>query len=219
MSTGAVLAPTVRGRVGEAEIRRDKIGKFQRAWAKRRWIITRKVLGLMAGCHTLLFVSDAIGADETRWRLVKFDDGVRMLVMTDTDGATDAIGSLYFRCKSKSGYATVKVDIRDRKERLAIADWILNDGYPTLELTPAPEKSVLETITLSDSSGWGYDFQIDVNGAAFNAFSQSGYFQFKIGSAVVKAGVEAGLDKVAEFRAVCRRPSTPGVLDNPKAQK
>ena len=174
---------------------------------------------LIASCCALLFVPTVAGADETRWRLVKFDDGELMLAMTDTDEATDAIGSPYFRCKSGSGGVTVQSNMQDGGVRRVIASLILNDGYPTVELVPGPERSVIDQITSADDGGWGFRFQIAADAAAFNMFGKTGYFQFKIGSAAVKAGAKAGHDKIAEFQAVCRRPPNPSDFDRPKAQK
>ena len=164
------------------------------------------ICSLAAISVAVLFSSAAVGADETGWRFVKFDDGKAMLVVADTDEATDAIGSFYFRCKPGSGSVTViENNMQDKRVRAAIADLILNDRYPTVEL--GPEKSAIEEITSSDDGGWGYHFQIDPDGVAFNRFKKTGYFKFKIESAPIEAGIKAGFDKIAEFQAVCRRPS------------
>jgi hypothetical protein len=173
------------------------------------------IRGLVASCCILILVSAAFAADETKWRLVK-NEGELMLAVTDTDEGTDAIGSPYFRCKPGSGGITVESDMRDRGARRAIANLILNDGYPNVELVPGPERSVIEQITFADDGGWGFRFQIDADAAAFTMFGKTGYFQFKIGPAVVKAGVKAGLGGIAEFQAACRRPATPSVFDGPK---
>ena len=131
-----------------------------------------------------------------------------MLAVTDTDEATDAIGSLYLHCKPASGYVMVdESNMQDKRVRSAIASLIVNNGYPTVQLDPAPERSVIEAITNSDDGGWGYRFQIDADAPAFNQFKKAGYLKFKIGAATVQAGVNAGFDKIAEFQAICRRPS------------
>jgi hypothetical protein len=178
------------------------------------------ILGVLVSCCTVLFVSNAIGAEETKWRLVKPDStGELMLVMTDTDEATDAIGSPSFRCKAGSGFVTVQNDLQDSAARRAIADLILKDGYPTVELVPGPGSSVIEEIVSSDDSGWNYHFQAAADAAAFNAFGKTGYFQFKIGRAVIKAGVKAGLEKITEFQAACRQLPKPSAFDIPKVQR
>jgi hypothetical protein len=178
------------------------------------------IRGLIVSCCTVLFVSAAIGAEETKWRLVKIDSaGEIMLVMTDTDEATDAIGSPYFRCKPGSGLVTVQNDMQDSAVRRAIAGLILKDGYPTIELVPGPERSVINRIASADDGGWSYNFQTDADAAAFNMFGRTGYFQFKIGGAAVKAGVTAGLERITEFQAACRRLPKPSVFDTPKVQR
>jgi hypothetical protein len=152
--------------------------------------------------------------------LVKIgSDGDLMLVMTETDDATDAIGFPYFLCKSASGLVTVENNMQDNGVRRAIAGLILNDGYPTIELVPGPQRSVINEVTSKDDGGWGYRFQIDADGAAFNAFGRSGYFEFKIGNAKVKAGVKAGLDEITKFQSACRRLPKPSVFDGPKVKK
>jgi hypothetical protein len=177
------------------------------------------IRGLIVTCFALLFVQTAV-ADETRWRLVKIgSDGDLMLVMTETDDATDAIGFPYFLCKSASGLVTVENNMQDNGVRRAIAGLILNDGYPTIELVPGPQRSVINEVTSKDDGGWGYRFQIDADGAAFNAFGRSGYFEFKIGNAKVKAGVKAGLDEITKFQSACRRLPKPSVFDGPKVKK
>jgi hypothetical protein len=173
------------------------------------------IRGLVASCCILILVPGAFAADETQWRLVKIE-GELMLAMTDTDDATDAIGSPYFRCKPGSGRLTVDSNMQDRDVRRVIASLILNDGYPTVELVPGPERSVIDQITSADDGGWGYRFQIDADAAAFKMFGKTGYFQFKIGPAVTKAGVKAGRDRIAEFQAACQRPAKPSVFDGPK---
>lgn len=144
-------------------------------------------------------------ADETKWRLARPGDDRVMLVISDTDEAGDAFGSLYLHCKPGSGHASVESDMKDKRLRTAVASLIANDSYPTVQLDPTPEQSVLEAITSSDDGGWGYHFQIDADGAAFNKFKATGYVNFKIGNAAVHAGVKAGLNQIVEFQSTCRR--------------
>jgi|SRR4030095_15234644 hypothetical protein len=102
----------------------------------------------------------------------------------------------------------------DKSERAAIGKLVLDDSYPTLELSPGPGTSSLDAITMSDISGWGYRFQVSPDTAAFDLFKKTGIFKFKIGSAAIQYGIKAGLDKIAQFQSACRRPS-----DRPKASK
>ena len=169
--------------------------------------ISSAVCGFVASGLVLLSAHAAAGADENRWRLSKSGDGTAMLAVTDTDEATDAIGSLYLHCKPGTGSVTVdESNMRDKRVRAAIANLILNDGYPTVELEPAPERSAIEAITNSDDGGWGYRFEIGADAVAFNQFKKTGYLKFKIGTATIQAGVKVGFDKIAEFQAICRRP-------------
>jgi hypothetical protein len=158
------------------------------------------VLGAVAGCLVAPSIT-AADAPDTRWRLSKFDDGTAMLAVTDTNEATD------LQCQPKSGYVSVIESNMQAGVRSAIANLILNDGYPTVELEPGPERSVIEAITSLDNGGWGYRFQIGAEESAFTQFKKTGYLKFKIGSAAVQAGIDAGFDKIAEFQAICRRPS------------
>jgi hypothetical protein len=179
-----------------------------------------RVSGLILCCWALFFISTAGHADETRWRLVKIDSvGELMLVMTDTDEATDAFGFPYLQCKPGSGLMTVQENMHDDAVRRAIAGLIVDDGYPTVELVPGPERSVIDAIVSADDGGWSYHFQIGADAAAFNAFGRTGYLQFKIGRTAVKAGVNAGLDKITEFQAACRRSPKPTAFDRPKVQR
>jgi hypothetical protein len=158
-------------------------------------------------------ISSAVVADEAKWRLSKMSDTL-MLYTADTDEGTDALGSLHFQCKVGSGLVEVAKDIQDKSERAAIGKLVLDDSYPTVELSPGPETSSLDAITMSDASGWGYRFQISPDAAAFDLFKKTGTFKFKIGSAAIQYGIKAGLDKIAQFQSACRRPS-----DRPKASK
>ncbi len=129
-----------------------------------------------------------------------------MLVISDTAEAGDAFGSLYFSCQPGSGYVSViESNMRDKKLRMAIANLIINDSYPTVLLDSGQERSALEGINSSDDGGWGYRFRVATNSAAFNAFKMTGYFSFKIGNAAVHAGEKAGLENIAEFQSICRQ--------------
>jgi hypothetical protein len=158
-------------------------------------------------------ISSAVAAEETKWRSSKVSDTL-MLYSADTDEGTDAVGSLHFDCKVGSGLVKVRKDIKDKSERAAIGKLVLDDSYPTVELSPGPETSAIEEIISSDASGWGYSFQISPDAAAFDLFKKTGIFKFKVGSAAIQSGLKAGLDKIAQFQSACRRP-----FDRPKASK
>jgi hypothetical protein len=159
---------------------------------------------LVAGA--VLLLSSPVDADEDRWRFKKLDDGMAMLFVAGTDDATDAFDSSYFQCKVGSGLIRViETNMKDKKLRTAVANLIINDNYPTVNLDPGPRQSVIDEITSYDNGGWGYRFQIDPDVAAFNVFKATGYFSFKIGNAKVHSGVKAGLQNIAEFQSICRR--------------
>jgi hypothetical protein len=177
----------------------------------RRWKFIR-VLSALVACQVLPLWLPVAAADETRWRFFKpGGDRTAMLAIAATDEGTDAIGSLYFLCKPGSGRVdVVENNMLDKRLRTAIANLIINDSYPTVELDPGPERSVLEQITSSDNGGWGYRFQIGPDGAVFDMFKATGYFNFKIGNAAVHAGMKAGLRNITEFQSVCRRQPSKG---------
>jgi hypothetical protein len=166
--------------------------------------------GLVTGA-VLLLCSPAF-ADEDRWRLVKPSGGkTAMLVVAATDDATDAFDSLFFQCSIGSGLVSVvETNMKDKKLRTAIANLIINDSYPTVDLDPGPARSVLDQITSYDSGGWGYRFQVNSDDAVFSTFKATGYFNFKIGSAAVHSGIKAGLQNIAEFQSICRQQPESG---------
>ncbi|MBV9458901.1 MAG: hypothetical protein JO141_15470 [Bradyrhizobium sp.] len=176
-----------------------------------RTLVPESAKGLGAFVAGLVLLCRPAAAEETKWRLAKPSDDRVMLVISDTDEANDAFGSLYLRCKPGAGYVSVvENNMRDKKLRTAIANLIVNDSYPTVQLDPAPERSVLEDITSSDDGGWGYRFQIGADGSAFNLFKTTGYVSFKIGNAAVHVGEKAGLENIAEFQSICRRQARNG---------
>ncbi|WJR77684.1 hypothetical protein [Bradyrhizobium sp. NP1] len=171
----------------------------------RTGAVSKAVCALVASLATFLLASSA-SANEVKWRQTKFDDGAFMLYIAETAEATDAIGSISFHCAPGSGAVKVsETNIQDKSVRAAIADLILNDGYPIVRLDPGPETSVLDKIASYDSGGWGYDFNVAPNDAAFKAFEKTGFFKFKIGNAAVRFGIEAGRGDIARFGAACRK--------------
>jgi len=172
-------------------------------WGERRL----KLLPVLIASHlALLSVSTSVRADEDKWRQSKFDDGSLSLHIAATDEGTDAIGSISFYCKPRSGMIRVsETNIQDKSVRAAIAGLILNDAYPTVELDPGPETSVLEKVASYDNGGWGYDFTVAPDDAAFKAFEQTGFFKFKIGNAAVRFGIREGRGAIARFGAACAK--------------
>jgi hypothetical protein len=175
------------------------------------WLVGCAVASFLALAHA----SAALGEDGWRWRIGKIDDGRLLLSFTDFD-ASDFFSGLSYYCKPSSG--TVEVHgSSDERQRKVFADLIRNDSYPTVMLEG--EQSVWE-LSHSDDGGWGFQFEISADGAAFDKFKKTGRFQFKVGTLAVDNGTrKAGLEQVSEFRAACRNPQAEKVRDQPNAQQ
>ena len=155
---------------------------------------------------SLLAFSSACSADERRWRIFEQTDGA-LLAPSNSDDATDDVGSPSFRCQSNSGTVVV-AGTATHGLRNAVADLIRSNGYPQVELIPASSLGpALLTVSYSEASGvWEYSFSLEVVEPAFDAFKRSGRLTFKIGSAMVREEFKVGLDSVAKFQAICKRP-------------
>jgi hypothetical protein len=170
---------------------------------------------LVVSCLVLSYASVSIGEDGWQWRTDKIDDGRRLLAFTEFD-AGDHFSGLSYYCKPSSGRIEVRGST-DKQQRQVFADLIRADSYPTLKLEG--EESVWE-LSHSDDDGWEFHFEITADGAAFDKFKKTGQFAFKVGGLVVDNGIrKAGLDKVSEFQAVCRKLPADKVPDRPKAQQ
>jgi hypothetical protein len=166
-------------------------------WARRCSLAALSLLDLSSACSA---------ADERRWRVFEQTDGA-LLAPSSSDDATDDVGSPSFRCQSHSGTIVVE-GTATQGLRNAVADLIQSNGYPQVELIPASSLgSTLLTVSYSEGSGvWEYSFSLEVAEPAFDAFKRSGRLAFKIGSAVVREEFKAGLDSIAKFQAICKRP-------------
>src|SRR5262249_53211606 len=106
-----------------------------------------RMLPVISGCLFAASFTFPLGSalrseGEWRWRL--FDnDGRLMLAVADTDLGGDA-GSLFFQCKRASGIVEIIADM-DQEVRRVVADLILNNGSPYVELAPGtPSGAILQ---------------------------------------------------------------------------
>ena len=154
----------------------------------------------------MAFACSAVHATEgeERWRFFE-NDGKAMLVITHTDGGTDAFGSPLFRCEKGSG--RVEIEGGDKKLlRRTIGSLISADKYPTMQLLPANTGYAdLPTISYSEMSGWRYSFAMSAEETPFDQFRRTGVLEFKLGETVVHEEFKVGLDAAAKFQDFCKR--------------
>ncbi len=185
----------------------ERTSPFARAWPVGS--------ALVMICLVLSYASVCIGEDGWQWRINKLDDGRLLLAFSEFEAGDDMSGRSYY-CKPASGSIEVHGST-DKKQREVFADLIRTNSYPTVQLER--EGSLLE-LSYSDVDGWEFRFEIAADGAAFDKFKKTGQFGFKIGTLVVNdRTAKAGLDKVSEFQAACRKLPAGKVPDGPKAQR
>ena len=153
-------------------------------------------------------MSSAVTAeDDRRWRI--FEDGDKVLLSAShTDEPSDDLGSPFFRCERKSGTITIE-GTASQELRNAMAGLIRSNGYPQANLIPPSSLGpALLTLSYSEMGGnWQYGFSFLAAEPAFNDFAHTGRLTFKVGSAVVQEEFKVGLDNVAKFQAICKRPN------------
>jgi hypothetical protein len=156
-------------------------------------------------CLALSMPNQSVAADdEWRWRHVKGDDS-SLLARLDTDGGTDNLGGLVFRCEHRSGSVQVSYAMSDAARR-AFAGIIERDDYPSAKLVPGTDADIVYPRPLhSDLDGWMLEFEMSPNALAFESFKQSGTFQFEVASVLVREGLDRGLEAIPSFQQVCRK--------------
>jgi hypothetical protein len=170
---------------------------------------------LAAICPVLSCASVAIGDDGWQWRINKLDDGRQLLAFSEFEAGDDMSGLSYY-CKPASGRVEVHGST-DKKQRQVFADLIRANTYPKVEFEG---EAALPELSYSEVDGWEFHFEIAADGAAFGKLKRTGQFGFKIGSLAVDNGLrKAGLDKISEFQAACRKLPASKVPDGPKAQR
>ncbi|UQR62671.1 hypothetical protein LRP30_39030 [Bradyrhizobium sp. C-145] len=177
----------------------------QLAALTRRWAISTCSWAIST-CIGLSFGPPQANADETRWRF--FDqNGRALLAITDTDEATDAIGSPSFDCAAGSDRVEVRGDA-NKALRRAIGNVISADQYPKVNVAPFEKESfVMLSVSYSEISGWQYGFDLPVSSPQFERFKQTGVLEFKLAGTAVREGSKVGLDAAAKFQAFCKQQS------------
>jgi hypothetical protein len=153
----------------------------------------------------LLFGSAYAMEGEWRWRV--FDpEGEAILAMTDTDEATDNFGLPLFTCKDKSGNLNVEGQAKENL-RVAMANLIRADETPWIRVVPdvAPESATID-LYFSSIDGWRYKFNLQEDHKSLDRFKRDGVLEFKLGDAFVHEEFKVGLENVARFLELCRRP-------------
>jgi hypothetical protein len=192
--TAVGLPPPLRGTVGERGGRESP----SRQWARRslHWVFGA-LLALPSG-------SAHSNDDEVRWRVFDQDD-TALLVIADSD-ETDNFGSPLFQCKKASGIATAEGYMSDDLRHTA-AEFILQNREFAVNLMPDDSSVQNVEVFYSDMTGWRYRFQLSVTGPAFEQLNRAGSFQFKIDETFVRDEFKVGLENVAKFQELCKRPS------------
>jgi hypothetical protein len=155
-----------------------------------------------------LSTSPARAADDgVRWRV--FDEvGEALLVIADTDKATDNFGLPILSCKDGMGTVNVEGEAKENLRR-AMADLIRTDQAPWIQVLPdtKPESASID-LFFSFIDGWRYKFSLQENHKAFERFKSEGLLEFKLGEAAVHEEFKVGLESVDKFLELCKpKPS------------
>jgi hypothetical protein len=178
----------------------------QRHFAPLRSLRLGAQVCILGSVFFLACVSAQANEGENRWRIFATDDKEAILVIADTDLATDAIGSPRFWCAHGSG----KIDVRGvahETHRNAIADLIQSGQYPRVDFNPAdPGNLTLLELSYSEMTGWEYKFDVSAAGPPFEQFKRTGALDFKIADTWLHEEFKVGLDAAAKFQAFCNSP-------------
>jgi hypothetical protein len=142
-----------------------------------------------------------------RWRLSENADRISLYI-ADTDGPTDNVDSPRFQCHRASGQIQVDV-LMDAEDAEAIAKIIREKEYPRIQWAPYGQAdwSILQP-SFTEMDGWQYTFEMNVSAQVFDVFRKTGIFEFRIGSALIRKKLAAGMENVAKFQNACRSPRT-----------
>jgi hypothetical protein len=147
----------------------------------------------------------SVRAEESKasWRFYE-DHGKAQLVITDTDEATDNIGSPSFECTGASNKIIVRGEAKEPLRR-AIAAFIVAGKYPKVDLgVDAGGYGSLLTIAYSEVAGWEYGFHMSASAGAFERFKRTGVLEFALGKTAFKEKFTVGLEAVTKFHAFCK---------------
>ena len=187
MSTTVILAPPLRGRVGEG----GASGSFRLS---------------LGACLLFASISAVLASNEGQQRWPVFDQGdYAILTIADSDEGGDDLGSQYFRCRKASGTINVEGNATESL-RNAIVDLILTDQYPHVGIVaPNSNETALLQPSFSEVNGWQYSFDLPADGKTFERFKRTGALEFKVGKASNRGEFKAGLE-IAKFQNICKRP-------------
>ena len=189
------LPPPLRGRVGERGGSELRCSRFVQTSLQR----------ILAALFLLASGSAYSEEGEVRWRV--FDqEGEALLVITDTDEATDHFGLPMFSCKHKSGNVNVEGEAKENL-RVAMASLIRTDQTPWIQVIPDanPETTTLN-LYFSFIDGWRYKFDFSDDHKSFERFKRDGVLEFKLGETTVHEEFKVGLENVTKFLDLCKRP-------------
>jgi hypothetical protein len=164
-----------------------------------------------AGCFLAAFAvlaSGAADANEDQWHWRALDQGDdALLVISNGQEGTDYFGLPLLYCKKDTGAVEVEGEAKENL-RFAMADLIRADGIPLIqvmpEATPAGDTTLDLHVNMLD--GWRYKFQLSANHKAFESFKETGVIEFKLGDVTVHEEFKVGLESVAKFFDLCKRP-------------
>ena len=158
---------------------------------------------LLAGCVVLSSSSGRAAGDEVRWRV--FDEaGESLLVIADTDEATDNFGLPALSCKDGMGAVSVEGEAKENL-RLQMASLIRADQAPWIQVLPdtGPQTTSID-LFYSFIDGWRYKFMLQADHKAFERFQSEGVLEFKLGDAAIHEEFKVGLENVGKFLALCK---------------
>ena len=146
-------------------------------------------------------------ADENvRWRV--FDrDGEALLVISDTDEASDDFGLPALSCRKGTGTVNIEGEAKESL-RIAMADAIRADKPPWIQVVPdtKPETTSID-LYFSFVDGWRYKFNLQQDHKAFERFGRDGVIEFKLGRAAVHEEFKTGVESALKFLELCKRRS------------
>ena len=204
MSTAVAPTPSLRGprraklaiEVGEWDIRGSRRPRLTRK--SMHWPLVALIAAVSGTAHAQ--------DNEIRWRV--FDQGdAALLVIADTDDATDNLGLPVLSCKSKFGSVEIEGEAKENL-RFAMADLIRADETPWIQVLPdtAAETTTID-VFFSFIDGWRYKFIIGDDHKSFDRFKREGVLEFKLGKAMVHEEFKVGLVNVTKFLELCERPA------------
>jgi hypothetical protein len=164
-----------------------------------------------AGCLLAAFAILASGSadaneDELRWRALDQGDDALLVISNGQEG-TDYFGLPLLSCKKNAGAMEVEGEAKENL-RFAMADLVRADGIPLIQVMPEATSAGDTTLDLHINmlDGWRYKFQLSANHKAFESFKETGVIEFKLGDVTVHEEFKVGLESVAKFFDLCKRP-------------